>query len=153
MNYLKLLQNLKADFKKANRERYLNMNIVFRFIFTIIFIPLRVSFFFSKLIYWFIWFFFKAFTAPVDYLANWFESQKAGLGDISKAILVWVCVPFIFFQQVILALNAFSFFFQWFGLMLVSYIMTLGAVKWQPVISNAVFPEEEPAPAEEDDDI
>ena len=142
MDYLKLLQNLKADFKKANRERYLNMNIVFRFIFTIIFIPLRVSFFFSKLIYWFIWFFFKAFAAPVDYLANWFDNQKASLGDISKAILIWVCVPFIFFQHVILAFNAFAFFFQWFDLMIRAYVLTLGKIKWQPVISDAKFDEE-----------
>ena len=51
-------------------------------------------------------------------------------------------MPFIFFQHVILAFNSFMFFFQWFGLMLQAYIMTLGKIKWQPVIFEAKFDEE-----------
>lgn len=139
MDYLKLLANLKKEFLEAGRERYTNMNIIFRVIFTIIFIPLRVGFFFGRLMYWFTWLFFKAFAAPVDYLAAWLEKQKENLGDISKAVLLWVCLPFVFLQQIILAFNAFSFFFQWFGLMLQAYIMTLGKLRWQPVISEATF--------------
>ena len=142
MDYLKLAQNLKKEFLKAGREKYEKMNIVLRIIFTIIFIPLRVSFFFGRLFYWFTWFFFKAIAAPVDYLVAWFDKQKESLGDISKAVLIIVCMPTIFFQQVILAFNSFSFFFQWFGLMLQAYILTLGAVRWQPVISEAKFDEE-----------
>ena len=142
MDYLKLLQNLKKEFKEANAARYQNMNIVFRIILTIIFIPMRVGFFFSRIGYWFTWFFFKAIAAPADFLVSWFEKQKENMGDISKAVLVWVCMPFIFLQHVILAFNAFSFFFQWFGLVLQAYIMTLGKFRWQPVISDAKFDEE-----------
>ena len=139
MDYLKLLRNLNAEFKNANRERYGSLNIVLKILLTIIFIPLRVGFFFGKLGYWFTWFFFKAIAAPVDYLCAWLEKQKEGLGDISKGVLLWVCLPFIFVQHIILAFNSFSFFFQWFGLMLQAYIMTLGKLRWQPVITEATF--------------
>lgn len=142
MDYLRLLRNLKDEFKDANRKRYQRMNIVAKFVLTLTFISLRVSFFFGRLSFWFTWFFFKAFAAPVEYLSTWFEKQKETLGDISKAILIWVCMPFIFVQQIILAFNSFSFFFQWFGLMLQAYIMTLGSIRWQPVITEATFSEE-----------
>ena len=142
MDYLGLLRKLKAEFKETNRQRYESMNIVLKIVLTLVFIPLRVGFFFGKLMFWFTWFFFKALAAPVDFLCAWFEKQKESMGDISKAILVLVCMPFIFCQQILLAFNSFSFFFQWFGLMLSAYIMTLGKIRWQPVITEAKFDEE-----------
>ena len=141
MDYLKLLKSLKKEWLEAGRARYESLNIVLRVICTIIFIPLRIGFFFARFGYWLTWFFFKAIAAPVDYLASWLEKQKENLGDISKAVLFLVCMPTIFMQQVILAFNSFSFFFQWFGLMLSAYIKTLGEVRWQPVISEAKFDE------------
>ena len=141
MDYLKQLNNLKKEFFAANRERYQSMNIVLKILLTIVFIPLRVGFFFGRLFYWFTWFFFKAIAAPVDYLCAWLDKQKESLGDISKAVLILICMPFIFSQQIILAFNSFSFFFQWFGLVLQAYIMTLGKIKWQPVIFEAKFDE------------
>ena len=137
MDYLALVKGLKKEFLEAGRERYQKMNIVLRIIFTVIFIPLRVGFFFARLGYWLTFFFFKAISAPVDYLENWLSRQKEGLGDLTKAVLYLVCLPTIFAQQVILAFNSFSFFFQWIGLMIQAYILTLGAVRWQPFISEA----------------
>ena len=141
MDYLKLLKSLKKEFVETNSAKYQEMNIVAKIFFTLLFIPLRISFFFGKITYWLTWFFFKAIAAPVDYLQSWLEKQKENLGDISKAVLFLICLPVIFGQQVILAFNSFSFFFQWFALMLDAYIMTLGAMRWQPVISEAKFEE------------
>ena len=139
MDYLKLLRGLKKEFFAANKEIYNNINIVVRVILTIVFIPLRVSFFFARLGYWFTWFFFKCFATPVDYLQAWLDKQQEGIHPAAQAILYFCCIPTIFGQQILLAFNAFSFFFQWFGLMLSAYIMTLGKVRWQPVISEAKF--------------
>lgn len=139
MDYLKLLNGLKEEFLEAGRARYKSLPVILRLIFTLIFIPLRVSFFFARIAYWFTWFFFKAIAAPVDYLQNWLKGQKEGVAHATQAVLYFVCMPTIFGQQVILALNSFAFFFQWFGLMLSAYILTLGAVRWQPVISEAEF--------------
>ena len=142
MDYLKLLSGLKKEFLEAGRAKYESLHIVLRVIFTIIFIPLRIGFFFGRIGFWFTWFFFKAMAAPVDYLQNWLKAQKDGVQHATQAVLYFVCIPVIFAQQVTLAFNAFAFFFQWFGLMLQAYVLTLGAVRWQPVISDAKFDDE-----------
>ena len=142
MDYLKLLSGLKKEFLDAGRAKYQSMNIVLRIIFTIIFIPLRVGFFFGRIGFWLTWFFFKAIAVPVDYLQNWLNKQKEGLQHATQAVLYLVCMPTIFAQQVILAFNSFAFFFQWIVLELQAYILTLGAVRWQPVISDAKYDEE-----------
>ena len=139
MDYLKLLNGLKKEFFAANKARYKSLNVVVSFILTVIFIPLRVSFFFARLGYWFTWFFFKCLATPVDYLQSWLDKQQDGLHQAAQAVLYLCCIPTIFGQQILLAFTAFVFFFQWFGLMLSAYIMTLGAVRWQPVISEAKF--------------
>jgi hypothetical protein len=143
MDYLKLLSGLKKEFLEAGRAKYESLHIVLRIIFTIIFIPLRIGFFFGRIGFWFTWFFFKALSAPVDYLQKWLNSQKEGLQHATQAVLYFVCIPVIFTQHVTLAFNAFSFFFQWFGLMIQAYVLTLGAVRWQPVISEAKFDDKE----------
>ena len=139
MDYLKLLHGLKNEFFTAGKEKYKSMNIIARFLLTIIFIPLRIGFFFSRLIYWFTWFFFKCLATPVDYLQTWLKNQQEGIHPASQTVLYFCCIPTIFAQQVLLAFTSFAFFFQWFGMMLSAYIMTLGAVRWQPVISEATF--------------
>lgn len=142
MDYLKLLSGLKKEFLEAGRAKYESMHIALRIIFTIIFIPLRIGFFFGRFGFWFTWFFFKAIAAPVDYLQKWLKTQKDEVQHATQAVLYVVCMPTIFAQQVMLAFNSFAFFFQWFGLMIQAYIMTLGAVRWQPVITEATFDDE-----------
>ena len=139
MDYLKLLQGLKKEFFEAGKAKYQSINVIARFLLTIIFIPLRVGFFFARLTYWFTWFFFKCLATPVDYLQSWLNKQQEGIHPAAQAVLYFCCIPTIFSQHILLALNAFTFFFQWFGLMLSAYIMTLGKVRWQPVISEAKF--------------
>ena len=139
MDYLKLLQGLKKEFFEAGKAKYESLFIVWRVLLTIIFIPMRVGFFFARIGYWLTWFFFKCMATPVDYLQAWLKSQKDGIEHATQAVLYLVCMPTIFAQQVVLAFTAFAFFFQWFGMMLSAYIMTLGAVRWQPVISEATF--------------
>ena len=141
MDYLKLLKGLKKEWKEAGRARYKKLPIAFRIIFTVLFIGLRISFFFARLAYWFTWFFFKGFSAPADYLEAWLKAQKDTVGQIAQAVLYLVCMPAIFSMRIVLAFNSFAFFFQWFGLELTAYILTLGATKWQPVVTDAEFAE------------
>lgn len=141
MDYLKLLNGLKKEFFAANKAKYESLNIVLKIICTIIFIPLRVCFFFARLGFWFTWFFFKCFATPVDYLQAWLTKQQEGIHPAAQAVLYFCCIPTIFAQQVLLAFTAFAFFFQWFGMEISVYIMTLGTTKWQPVISDAEFAE------------
>ena len=139
MDYLSNLKNLKKEFLEAGRNKYKSLFIVWRILLTIIFLPVRIAFFFGRIGYWFTWFFFKGLSAPVDYLQNWLKAQKEGVAQAPQAIIYLVCLPLIFFQHVILAFFSFAFFFQWFVLMLQAYVMTLGAVRWQPIITDAKF--------------
>lgn len=139
MDYLKLLRGLKNEFFAAGKEKYNSLNIVVRVLLTLFFIPWRISFFFGRLAYWFTWFFFKCMATPVDYLQAWLNDQKENIHPLTQAVLYLICIPVIFAQQVTLAFCAFGFFFQWFTLMIQAWIMTLGAVRWQPVISEATF--------------
>ena len=142
MDYLKLSKNLKKEFDKAATEKYRSINIVIRIILMLIFLPYRISFFFARLAYWLTWFFFKGIAAPADYLQIWLKEQREGLGQAAQAVLYFVCMPAIFAQRVLLAFSSFAFFFQWFGLMLYAYFLSLGGVRWQPVITEAKFDEE-----------
>ena len=142
MDYLKLLKGLKDEFFAKGREKYNSLPFLFRLICTLFFISFRIGFFFARITYWLTWFFFKAMSVPVDYLQAWFKKEKEGASNAVQVVLTLICVPFIFYQHIILAFTSFIFFFQWFGLMLMSYIMTLGAVRWQPVISDAKFDED-----------
>ena len=141
MDYLKLVQNLKKEVFEAGREKYKSLNKFIALIHTLMMIPLRIGFFFGRLGYWFTWFFFKGISAPVDYLQAWFDKNKDNMSAPAQVVFYLVCLPSIWVQQVYLAFNSFFFFMQWFGLMLGSYIMTLGAIRWQPVISDATFDE------------
>ena len=139
MDYLKLLNGLKKEFFEAGKAMYGSMNIVAKILLTIIFIPMRVGFFFARILFWFTWVYFKALSAPVDYLQNWLNKQQEGLHPAAQAVLYFCCIPTIFAQHVLLASNSIFLFFQWFGLMISAYIMTIGAVRWQPVITDATF--------------
>ena len=79
MDYLKLLDSLKKEFFEANKAKYNSLNIVLKIVLTIVFIPLRVGFFFSRIGYWLTWFFFKCFATPVDYLQAWLSKQQEGI--------------------------------------------------------------------------
>jgi len=144
MDYIKLLDALKKEYREKRKHAYNNLPAVAKILLLILLFPLRVGFFISRLIYWLTWFFFKGFSSPVDYLQVWLDKQKENDGDLGKAVLYLVCMPTIFVYRVILAFNSFSFFFQWFGLMISAYILTLGTIKWQPVITEASFDEAEP---------
>ena len=142
MDYLKLLQQFKKEYRTARKEKFETLSPVIRIIAILFMIPFRIGFFFARIAYWLTWFFYKALSAPADYLQTWVKEQKEGLGQAPQTVMYLITLPFIFYQRIILAFNAFSFFFQWFGMMITAYIITLGAVKFQPVITDAKFDEE-----------
>ena len=84
-------------------------------------------------------FFFKMLAAPADYLDKWLKAEKEGVQHATQAVIYLVALPTVFGFQVLLSLNAFSFFFQWFFLQIQAYILTLGGTKWQPFITEAKF--------------
>ena len=87
MDYLKLLRGLEKEFFEAGKAKYESLFIVWKILLTIIFIPVRVGFFFARLGYWFTWFFFKCLATPVEYLQKWLDKQQDGIHQ-GKALIV-----------------------------------------------------------------
>lgn len=141
MDYLKVLKGLDKEFKEAGRAKYTSMSFVPKLFWTLFMIPARIAYIFANVFYWLTWFFFKGFAAPVDYLQAWLDKQTEKSGEASKAVINFVCLPLIFSYQLSLAFSSFIFFCQWFELMVLTYVATLGAVRWQPVITEATFEE------------
>ena len=83
MDYLKLLNGLKNEFIEAGKTKYKSLFIVWRILLTILFIPLRIGFFFGRLSYWLTWFFFKCLATPVEYLQKWLNNQQEGIHPAS----------------------------------------------------------------------
>ena len=140
MDYSKLIKDLTAEMKKG--KTYKALPIALRIIFIILFIPLILSFLLSKLIFWFTIFFYKMLAAPAEHLHKWLTSQKDDVQHLTQAVMYIVCLPVIFGFQVALSFNAIAFFFQWFGIQIVAYILTLGGTRWQPFITEATFDQE-----------
>ena len=139
MNYSALLKGLTNEMKKHSNLK--TLPILPRILLTIIFIPIFIAFFFSKIGFWFTMFLYKMISAPADHLHKWLTEQKDGVQHITQAVMYFVCLPTIFGFQVVLSFNAISFYLQWFGIQIQAFILTLGGVRWQPFVTEAVFDE------------
>ena len=140
MDYSKLIKDLTADMKKG--VQYKRIPSPYNILTIIAMIPLIVTFVLSKFAYWVTLFFYKMISAPAEYLHQWLKTQKDEVKHATQAVTYFVCLPFIFFLQVLLSISAISFFIQWFFLMLQGYLLTLGGIKWQPFITEASFEDE-----------
>lgn len=141
MNYSKLIKDLTSEMKKG--VQYNRIPDPYRIFVIIAMIPLMISFVLSKFSYAVTLFFYKALSAPAEHLQHWLNSQKKGVQHATEAVMYFVCLPYIFALQVMLSLNALSFYFQWFGLMIQGYLLTLGGIKWQPYICDATFEDDD----------
>ena len=137
MDYAKLVKKLIADMKKG--VQYNRMSLPAKIFAIIGVVPLIVSFVLTTLCYWITLFFYKMLSAPAEQLQHWLTSQKDDVQHATQAVMYWICMPFIFFLQVLLSLNAMSFYIIWFSLMVQGYLLTFGGIKWQPFIMDATF--------------
>ncbi len=137
MNYSLLLSNLIAEMKEGTQYKRIPNTI--RWLLIIAMIPLIVSFVFLSVLYYIQLFFFKALSAPAEYLHSWLKGQKDEVKHATQAVIYFLCIPFIFFLQILLSLSSVAFFFSWFFLMLNGYLLTLGGIRWQPFITDATF--------------
>ncbi len=138
-DYAKLVKSLKKEFKASGCRKYKSLSTVAGLFLTLIMLPLRVNYFFLRGWFWVIWFFEKAYSSPEEYLLSWMKEESQGLETFPKGVVYFVCMPLIFLLRAILAFTVIGYFFLWFFMMLEAYIMTLGAVRWQPIVTDAVF--------------
>lgn len=141
MNYSKLINNLTAEMKKG--VQYARLPKLVKIFMIIAVFPLIVGFVATKIFYWVTLFFYKMISSPAEHLHGWIRKQKDEVQHATQAVLYFVCLPSVFGLQLLLSFSALVFFFQWFVLMVLGYLLTLGGIKWQPFITEATFDDEQ----------
>ena len=137
MDYTRLINNLTAEMKKG--VQYARMPKLLKIFMIVALFPLIISFVVSKFLYWVTLFFYKMISSPAEYLHEWLKKQKDDVKHATQAVMYWVCLPAVFGFQLLISFSSLIFFFQWFGLMVQGYLLTLGGIKWQPFITEACF--------------
>ena len=139
MNYSKLLHGLIAEMKTG--VQYKRIPQPFKAFVIIGMIPMILAFIGQSIAYRVQVFFFKALSAPAEYLHRWLRGQKDEVEHATQAVMYFVCLPYIFFLQTLLALASLGFFFSWFGLQVTGYLLTLGGIRFQAYVSDATYDE------------
>ena len=137
MNYLSHIKNLVSSIK--NNARYNAIPAPFKALAIIAMIPLIISFVISKFFYMVTVFFYKMISSPADHLHQWLKSQKNEVQHATQAVMYFICLPTIFFFQVLLSFSSFIFYIQWFFLMIQGYLLSLCGIDWQPFMFDAKF--------------
>ena len=137
MNYSKLLHGLLAEMKTG--VQYKRIPQPFKAFVIIGMLPMIFAFIGQSIAYRLQVFFFKALSAPAEYLHKWLRSQKDEVGNLAQAVMYLVGLPYIFFLQTLLAMASLGFFFSWFGLQVTGYLLSLGGIRFQAYISDATF--------------
>ena len=137
MEYQKLIKDLLAEAKEGIRYKQLDKS--FRVLTIIAMLPVLAINCILIAMYYVLLFLYNALLCPVNYLESWQESKKEGVQHATQAVIYFVSMPFVFFCRALLSFISFFFYFLWFETMAVTYLSTLGGIRWQPFINTAKF--------------
>lgn len=137
MHYSTLMKGLLSEIKQG--VQYKRMITPIKVLAIIAMAPWVATFEILGFIYRVCLFFYKMLTAPASHLHRWMKEQKDDVKHATQAVLYAVCLPFIFFLQVVLSLFSIVFYLVWFAYMLNGYILSFGGIKWQPSIADASY--------------
>lgn len=137
MNYQQKIKNLLEEARRG--IRYENMTPGTKAITIIAMLPIYAMTCILIAGYYVTLFLYNALLSPTSYLENWLEEKQANVQHATQAVLYFICIPFIFFNRVLMSFMSFSFYFQWFGLQIAIFLATLGGTKWQPSINESSF--------------
>ena len=92
--------------------------------------------------YEFLAFIHKGLSTPIDILHGFVKKEREEVKHLTQAVVYAITLPWIFFNYILLSLVSFLFYFVWFFIMICTYVLTLGGIRWQPFISEATYPAE-----------
>lgn len=141
MDYQHYIKSLVKEAKEG--IQYKKMPLGLR-ILTIIAMAPFVAAVIACIIFWnVILFMFYAISSPVDYLEGWQTGKKDTVHVPTQAVFYLVTTPIILIGKVFLSLAGFFFYFTWFFMMVFTYLLTLGGVRWQPYLNTATYDDTE----------
>ena len=140
MDYIGVIRGL---FKEAKRdEKFQDMSSVARIIIKVGLFPLAVLAFLAKAYYYVNFFIYKGFFLPLEHLHAVVKKEGQEVKHGTQVIIYWIAFPLIFFMYIMQALFAVGFYFQWFVVMTLVYLKSLGGVRWQPFLNEVSYEEE-----------
>lgn len=137
MNYNSIIKSFISEAKAGTQ--YKKMSKPFSIFAFIAMLPMMLISAVSVVSYYVLLFVYNGLASSVQYLERWLDGKKSDVRHATEAVLYFVAMPYIFFCQALLAIFAVVFYFTWFGLMVFTYLSTLGGVRWQPFLNTASF--------------
>ena len=141
MNYTKKLNALLSEATKAVQYKELSKFQKFAYVFAML--PLFVMDALMIAFYYVFTFVLNGLGAPFCVLSDYVKKEREGSKAAADAVICLVAMPFLFVYQVYLSLASFVFYVLWFTIMAVTYVISLGGIKWRPYITEAEFNENE----------
>ena len=139
--YQTAINGLISEARKG--VRFQEMNKTTKVLLIIGLVPLIVSTFLLVATHYILLFLYKGFAAPIDFLNKVVKDESKDIEHSSKFAIYWLVIPVISFFYVLQSFVAFVFYFHWFVLIVNMYLVTLGGVRFQPLIMDATYPEDE----------
>lgn len=140
MNYNLLVKGLFAEAKRG--LQFKDISLPYKILLIIGLSPLIVLTFSCALSFYVLLFFYRGLSSPLEYLHQIVKNEGQEVRHATQFIIYWIAFPFIFLLYIIQAFFTVVFYFMWFELMLYTYLVTLGGVKWQPFLMDANYEEE-----------
>lgn len=137
MDYNKKLIELLKEAKSF--VQYKRLPFILRIFWILTMCPLMVYTAFLIAAYFIYSFIYKGLCAPLDSLCSFMTKQREGAKDMTDAAICLGSTPIIALYKLGISVYAIGFHLLWFPIMLLTYISTLGGVKWQPYVNDATF--------------
>ncbi len=87
-------------------------------------------------------FIYKGIQAPIKFLHEIVTKERTEVKHATQAVIYFLAFPTIFLCYCIISILTLTFYFNWFVVMSLVYISSLGGVRWQPYLTDATFDKE-----------
>ena len=84
-------------------------------------------------------FIYEALSSVVEYMELWLKGMKKDVRHASEFVLYLICTPVLFALRLTVAFFPFFFSFLWFFTNCVTFVASLGSVRYQPFMNKADF--------------
>ena len=138
MNYFNLIDGLRKE--AFEFTQYKKVSLLYKILLTVCMLPVILADIALFVFYEILAFFHKGLSTPIDVLHGFVKKERDEVKHLTQAVVYAITLPWIFFNYVLLSLVSFLFYFVWFFIMICTYVITLGGVRWQPFVSEATYP-------------
>ena len=132
-----MLKSLLDEAFGAGRRRRMSWSS--RIIWAIILLPITISYLWTLAYFFLIDFWLNGLAAPYNAYHQFIKNERSEVRPATEVIIYVLAFPFLVAYHVFVATSNCLLYALWFCIMVFTYVLTLGGVRWQPFIMNAKF--------------